>query len=381
MPETTETPAEVRETATATTTAPPVVRAEDDPRITREHLENLTARLDALAARRGPDTPHDPDHPAAQYRTLGHYMRAVFTGAETRALAQILPADVPGLLPPSWLTELRGLVDLGRPFISALGGPQGPGEGGLDVSWPYTDSDLSTLVGAQAAAGGAITSVKVPVKRGTATLATYAGGDEIALQVIERSTPEYLAIYGRIMAAAYAVVTDHAAVDAAEQIGTGVGAADGTDAATNPGWFEDGILDASLAVLDATGSPAEVIAVPAAVYSVIASARDTTGRRLYALGDGVNADGSIGNAGVGLRVAGIPVVRSSAVNAGRAVVTNRAALGWLEDGPRTIDGAAVATLGRDVAVYGYGTAAGFIPSGIVKVAVTMPAARSARSSK
>jgi hypothetical protein len=50
-----------------------------------------------------------------------------------------------------------------------------------------------------------------------------------------------------------------------------------------------------------------------------------------------------------------------------AIVTNRAAIQWAEDGPRLMTADSVATLGRNVAIYGYGAATAFIPNGIIKI--------------
>jgi hypothetical protein len=50
-----------------------------------------------------------------------------------------------------------------------------------------------------------------------------------------------------------------------------------------------------------------------------------------------------------------------------AIVTNRAACGWFEDGPRTISVDVAANLGRETAIYGYAVFAPFISAGIVSI--------------
>jgi hypothetical protein len=69
-------------------------------------------------------------------------------------------------------------------------------------------------------------------------------------------------------------------------------------------------------------------------------------------------------------VAGLPVVlaREFATNdTESAIVTNRAAIGWIEDGPRLMTNDVAGNLGRDIAIYGYASATPFIPAGIVGI--------------
>jgi hypothetical protein len=48
-------------------------------------------------------------------------------------------------------------------------------------------------------------------------------------------------------------------------------------------------------------------------------------------------------------------------------VTNSAAIGFLEDGPRLATNDAAGNLGRDVAIYGYGVVAPYISAGVVGI--------------
>jgi HK97 family phage prohead protease len=85
----------------------------------------------------------EPVHPLAQFRSYGEYSKAVLEGFESRALFDQVTGDNPGVFPPVWLQQVRGIIDLGRPVITGVGGPQSAGTTGLDINWPYFDSATS----------------------------------------------------------------------------------------------------------------------------------------------------------------------------------------------------------------------------------------------
>ncbi len=85
-------------------------------------------------------------------------------------------------------------------------------------------------------------------------------------------------------------------------------------------------------------------------------------------GDGIS--GSDHARTLNLSVAGLPIVlaREFATDETEdAIVTNRMACGWLEDGPRFAQAEVAANLGREVAIYGYATFIPYISGGIVSI--------------
>jgi HK97 family phage prohead protease len=111
----------------------------------------------------------EPVHPLAQFRSYGEYSKAVLEGFESRALFDQVTGDNAGVLPPVWLQQVRGIIDLGRPVITGVGGPQSAGTTGLDINWPYFDGDLTTIVAAQANEKDEVNSVQVSIEKGTAS--------------------------------------------------------------------------------------------------------------------------------------------------------------------------------------------------------------------
>ena len=165
--------------------------------------------------------------PLARFASFGEYCRAAFTDKDLgleleRALATQSTGNNAGVLGggPSWLPDVKGIVDQARPVVSGFG-PRPLGASGMTVDWPVFAGDLSTLVAAQASELDEVTSVRVDITAGQGTVATYAGGSRLSKQTIERSTPAYRDAYERIMLAAYAKVTDTAYTTALVAAATG----------------------------------------------------------------------------------------------------------------------------------------------------------------
>lgn len=359
-------PAPAPAPAPAAPAAPAVPQTGDAvPAELREHLSTIDERLAALAARGPVGDTHDP-HPLAQFRSFGDFVIAAYRGDAdpamlTRAWADQTLADNDGLNPPQWSTEVRGIVDLGRPFITALGGAVGAGDSGMTLAWPSLDPavDLKTLVQKQATEKTEVHSVKVPIKKHTTDLETYAAGSDVALQLIERGSPDYLDALMRVYAAAYGIATDAASVAAAVAADTSPGTvkADFSD-------LDSLAIAASMKVQAATGTPATVIGVGADLYPALATVKDKNGRPLYPSIGASNADGTLDGNGLALSILGMRAIPIPSL-AGKLVITNGLASRWVEDGPRTIAAPDVPKLGRDVAIYGYGAQATYVPGGVV----------------
>jgi len=328
------------------------------------------------------DTPAGPAHPLARYRSLDEFSAAAWADPAVgpllyRALADQVPANNPGVIPPAWLSEVYGIVDAGRPLITAFGARPLP-PSGMEVDWPYFDGDLSTLVGEQLTPKAPITSVRVDLQRGSAPLRTWAGGSDISYQLIRRSSPSYRDAYMRIMYAAYAAVTDAAAAVAAAATAGSIPMT--YDATTD----DDGsvlrglLVEASVAVQAATGSPASFAAAATDVFVNV-------GSKLPAPGQPVNVVGTATASTLAVSLSGLTVVHDPYLADGKMIVSNRQAGGWFEDGPMPLSAEDVEKLGQNVAVWGMANFGPTAPAGIVVFTCTLPTpvgtARGTKSSK
>jgi uncharacterized protein len=307
----------------------------------------------------------EPVHPLAQFRSYGEYSKAVLEGFESRALFDQVTGDNAGVLPPVWLQQVRGIIDLGRPVITGVGGPQSAGTTGLDINWPYFDGDLTTIVAAQANEKDEVNSVQISIEKGTASLGTYAAGSDISYQLLQRSQPSYLDAHNRIMAASYSTVTDRKFTSDLWNLGTGTVNYDMSGDTTGAA-FRAAVFEASMDCEDATGVPASIVYASTALM-----------HRNWRLGV-VLPSALLGPERVGVatastlqvNVSGLRVVRAKWLDgnpAMNAVITNGEAVRWIEDGPRLANAENVGQLGRDIAIYGYGVTAAYLPAGIIRV--------------
>jgi hypothetical protein len=260
---------------------------------------------------------------------------------------------------------VRGIIDLGRPVITGVGGPQSAGTTGLDINWPYFDGDLTTIVAAQANEKDEVNSVQISIEKGTASLGTYAAGSDISYQLLQRSQPSYLDAHNRIMAASYSTVTDRKFTSDLWNLGTGTVNYDMSGDTTGAA-FRAAVFEASMDCEDATGVPASI------VYASTALMQEIGGwESFYPAPYSVqNVSGVATASTLQVNVSGLRVVRAKWLDgnpAMNAVITNGEAVRWIEDGPRLANAENVGQLGRDIAIYGYGVTAAYLPAGIIRV--------------
>jgi HK97 family phage prohead protease len=328
----------------------------------REAIAQVREQLAAVEAR---SFTSEAPHPLEQYRSFGEYVKAVYVGEEERTLDLSTLADAPGLVPPVWWRDIRGVLDRGRPCINAVGGAVSAAGAGLTINWPYFDGNLASIVAVQTNEGDEVNSVDIDIKKGTATLATYAAGNRLTMQVIERTDPSYVTAHMRIMMGAYGTETDYAF-----QSGLWANDTAGVDydfsADTTGEAFVSAVWAAAVDVENATGQPAEVVYVNSAVYKKIAAWSYFQSQNY----NNFNASGTFDGRTIRASIMGLPLVlaRNFATDETQdAIVTNSAAVRWAEDGPRTISNDVAGNVARDTAIYGYGVITPFTPAGIVGI--------------
>jgi len=256
-------------------------------------------------------------------------------------------------------SDLKRLVNAGRPAITAFGGPRPLGDiAGLTLNWPYFDGTLSDYVAAQSAEKAAIISASVDIKLATEALLTYAGGSDISFQVIRRGSPSILDMYARIWLAAWAAVTDAAFVTELETgsvtVDTGaIGSLTITTATAH-------LITASLAVQAATGSPAEFVLASTTMFSALANLIVPSSTQIAGASE---AD----IRGLRFALGNVPVIHVAGITAGKGIVSNSSAAAWFEDGPFLASDDDVEKLGRNVAYWSLGAGARFVQAGIVEI--------------
>lgn len=113
------------------------------------------------------------------------------------ALANVTSTNIGAVVAPAYRAELTAIVDHGTPLLSVLGGQSLP-PGGMSIEYPEWTTKPTT--GVQATEKTAITSTAVALTLRSAPVITIAGGNDISLQAVERSSPSFLEAYLRAAA-------------------------------------------------------------------------------------------------------------------------------------------------------------------------------------
>jgi HK97 family phage major capsid protein len=360
-------------------------------------LVERTADLDR-AAHDVPDLPGRPSRPAPRgdggelepvYRSAGHYildvMRARSLGDRAaverinrsleveRAAATIITGDIPGFVPPAYTRDVIAVITTTRPFITGMSTRPLPAAG-MQVIDPVVTQ--RPAVGVQAAEKTEVATRKVTIGNQTYDVVTYAGYDNVSIQAIERSDPDFLNELFLLFADEYATETDTAALLAAIAAGT---AGPTVPTAPEPGDWVAAFTGAAASVFAGVKRPADRVVLAVDSWAAIASLTDTTGRPLFpaAVNGPVNAIGQTslggGAAGAGNLLGLAPIVDPNAPP-GTIMVAWSGAFRTMESpgAPVQIRALEVSILGYEVGVYGFAAFAPRQPAGIVRVGHTDP---------
>jgi phage head maturation protease len=301
--------------------------------------------------------------------TFAEWYSAVYEDGDTElaraALVDHVTGDVPEIVRPAWLSQIIGFMAQARAIVDSFGSGALPASG-LSIEWPTFDGDYDGFVGEQATQKTEVTSKKVALDIASTTIKTYAGGADIAWQLIRRSDPAFMAIYQRVLAGSYAKVTDTAfgaAITANTKLGHVDLAAD-ADAET----LHAALIEASAKVDDTTGTPATFVLAASDAWLKLAT---TAGLMPNAYGT-QNLYGTAMASSLVVNVSGLPVRRAKNLPDGTVLVSNNLTADWLETGPSPAQQDVVAKLGTDFVLWGMGAPRIIIPAGIVSLAPAAP---------
>jgi hypothetical protein len=351
------------------------VQGVDMAQTVRQLVDDAVRALAERGALITPAAPPTPLHDRAQYPSIGHLFLAAGqsdASPELRAYAAqaiaeyalddtVSTAGANAALLTGNLTvrQIAGIVSRGRPAITAFGGPRPISDVGLSVTWPYFDGTLTDFVGAQSAQKAEITSAALDIKLGTEALVTYAGGSDVAYQLIQRGDPSILDALARVILTAWGVVTDAAFVTELE---SGSVTSDLAEALSAVDYSEliGKIVDNSIVVETATGAPADFALASSTAFAHFA-------KLIIAQSNQLVSDPNVDLRALRVSVGGLPIIHVPSVTAGKTIISNTLAAGWHEAGPFQASADDVAKLGRNVAYWSMGAGARYIPAGIIEM--------------
>jgi HK97 family phage major capsid protein len=261
---------------------------------------------------------------------------------QMRDLADVITTDNAGVVPPAFLTELIGVIDASRPFLSSTRRLEIPSSG-MKLTVPVIQQ--RPTAGVQSAEKVEVDSQKTIITAEDFNAITIAGAGDLSIQIIKRSSPSFLNLWMELLGEAYAIEAEDQAVLALLNSIGGVGAATSLDP-------EDLSLGAAfVASFDAIRRPPDTIWLSTqAVGEFIDAKADTTNQPLYpGLRASATAAGGVEGVISGLRPVHVPTLDA---HGAYALVGPSSGFAWAEDGTFTLQVDVPATAGRDVAIVG-----------------------------
>lgn len=312
--------------------------------------ERFMARLEASdeAARKDIKIPTVEDtKPSVQKGEWIQTVVRLMTGeripdAQMRALDDVITTDNAGVVPPAYLTELIGVIDKTRPFLSTTRRLEIP-DHGMKLTVPVITQRPTAAV--QATEKAEVSSQKTIITSEDFNAVTIAGAGDLSIQLIKRSSPSFLNLWVELLAEAYAIESEDVAIQALFNAIGGVGSGNALD----PNNLNLG--SAFIASFDAIRRPPDTIWLSTeAVGEFIDAKASTTNQPLYpGLRASATAAGGIEGVISGLRPVHVPTLDA---HGAYALVGPSNGFAWAEDGTYTLQVDVPAKAGRDVALVG-----------------------------
>jgi HK97 family phage prohead protease len=129
----------------------------------------------------------------------------------TRAAVDVITTDNLGVVPPQYRPEVIGIVNKSRPFLQSTREVPA-GSSGLTFNFPKITQ--RPLTGVQAGEKTALPSRKTIIGTVPFDAVSVGGVGDLSIQLLQRSSPQFLTLWLDLLAEAYAINTDDLAVDA-----------------------------------------------------------------------------------------------------------------------------------------------------------------------
>ena len=290
--------------------------------------------------------------------TAGEYAKAQLNAsrgdADARELVAALQvatvAENTGMVPPTYLKDVIGIIDSSRPFIDSIERAALPAAG-MKIFTPKLGTQAAVDLTAE---GAEFASADTTVTFQEDTVVKFAGAGKLDLELVDRSDPSFLDLYLRELAASYAQKTDQYAAKIAAD-----GSADSSSSTIYKALAKS-IAD-SYGIMRQT--PNNLLVATSGGnddvdYAGLLGAVDTTGRPLYAAAASQNANGLITQGSTNGTVAGLNLVvdpnytgGTSAIKVG--LVYPSMAMRFHESGTLQIRANVVANGQLEIGIYGY----------------------------
>ena len=308
-----------------------------------ERLEKIEARSRADFTIPGKD---GQDDPRAQRGEWTQVVLRMLSGervndVQFRALDDLITTDNLGVVPDAFLSELIGVIDPERPFLNSTRKLDLPAAG-MSLIVPKIITRPTTAI--QAAEKDDVDSTATSITTATFDSMTIAGGGDISLQLLKRSSPSFLSLYLELLAEAYAQNAEKEAIKAllAASPSSG-GALDPSDLEVGAAWVNATAVKKR---------PNTIWLSSEGVAAFIDAKATGTNAPLYSnIQAGFTAGSGPAGTISGLRPVYLPQLDAASATID-VIVGPSSGFGWTEDGTYTLQVDVPAKAGRDVAIVG-----------------------------
>ena len=276
-------------------------------------------------------------------------------------------AENTGMVPPTYLRDIIGIIDDSRPFINSIERAALPASG-MKIFTPKLGAQATVAVTGE---GVEFDSTDTAVTFQEDTVVKFAGSNLINVELLDRSEPSFLDLLLRELAASYAQKTDAYAAQIAAQNAV---ASTGTTIYSS---IADGIAD-SYGVMRFT--PNRLLVAPTGGqdgldFAALLGAVDDAGRPLFAAAAPQNAAGLMTQGSTAGTVAGLSLVvdpnyTGDDLNAKHALVYPSAAMRFHESGTVQLRSNVVSNGRVEIGIYGYAAVVNRYPTAFRKLDVT-----------
>ncbi len=265
--------------------------------------------------------------------------------AQLRALEDLTTTDNIGVVPDAFLSEIVGVIDTSRPFLNSTRRLSLPASG-MNIVVPVIET--RPTVARQTNGSGTLTekadidSTATSITTDSFEAITIAGGGDLSLQLLRRSSPSFLSLYLELLAEAMSQNAEAEALDAL---------------LTSSGINGGGVIDPEALTIGAAWengaavhkTPTTMWMSSAAVGAFIdAKSGGGTNIPLYStIQAGFSANNGAGGVIQGLRPIHVPALDATDTD---VIVGPSSGFAWTEDGAFTLQADVPSKAGRDVAL-------------------------------
>lgn len=270
---------------------------------------------------------------------------------QMREFQDLVTSDNLGVVPDAFLPDIIGVIDPTRPFMNSTTRLSLP-PAGMELVIPRIVT--RPTVGVQSVFGDEsqpeksdVTSTPTSIDNVSFQAITVAGGGDISVQLLRRSSPSYLELFTRLLAEAYAQETESLALDS---LLSTVGAGGGVH---NGGFLDPNDLELATAWANGTTvkKPINTMWLSSfAVGAFIDAKASGTNAPLYSqIQSGFTAGAGPAGTISGLRPVYVPALDATSWD---VLVGPSSGFAWTEDGTFTLQVDVPTKAGRDVALVG-----------------------------